>query len=129
MINRRVGAWAVVVAVSLIFGANLALCQSAEEPFLPTWKLLKNEEKRQFIAGYMYGWRDAARVTDVAIEFVKSNPEQAVEGLEKVKSMYDLSRLRADTVTSELDRFFGDSGNKEATLSQAVTAVRKTLER
>jgi hypothetical protein len=72
----------------------------------------------------MYGWRDAAKVTDAAIDFVKQNPKDAVEGLTKVRSLYEMDGVRADALVHELELFFEKSENRESTLSQAVTAVR-----
>jgi hypothetical protein len=100
----------------------------SDDAFLPTWKLLKSAEKSQFIAGYLYGWRDAAKVTGVVIELVKENPKEAVEGLTKLQTLYSMEGLKADVVSNELDAFFSKSENKDATLSQAVTAVRAKLQ-
>jgi hypothetical protein len=102
---------------------------SAEHAFLPTWKLLKSEAKQHFVAGYLYGWRDAEKVTDIAIDYVKENPQGAVEGLERVRGIYDMQGLTADSMVRELDAYFSESGSKDATLSQAITAVRGRLGR
>lgn len=117
------------LAPAVVFFATMAgvsISKAAgEEPFLPTWKLLKGSEKTQFIAGYLYGWRDAARVTDAAIEFVKENPTEAVEGLEKIRSLYAGSETTPDVVAREIDAFFSKSENSEATFAQAITVVTK----
>jgi hypothetical protein len=97
--------------------------------FGPTWKLLDPEAKRQFIAGYLFAFSDAARITDIALEYIKDNPQAAVSGLERIRSVYDMHGLTADMVVHELDVYFKESGGKEATLSQAVTAVRSQLGR
>lgn len=102
---------------------------AAEASFLPTWKLLRNEGKQQFVAGYLFGWRDAKRVTDVAIEYVKGNPGGAVRGLERIRGLYDMEGLTAESVVRELDDYFAGAEGKEATLSQAITAVRARLGR
>lgn len=100
-----------------------------QSPFLPTWKLLRGDSKQQFVAGYLFGWRDAARVTDVAIEYVQQNPNNAVQSLEKIKGLYDMNDLTADMVVRELDRYFSENDSKDATLPQAITAVRMRLGR
>lgn len=100
-----------------------------EASFLPTWKLLHNEGKQQFVAGYLFGWRDAGRVTDAAIEYAREHPENAVNGLERIRGIYDMEGLTAETVVRELDSFFSGSAGKDATLSQAITAVRRRLGR
>jgi hypothetical protein len=105
------------------------MCESKLAPeasFLPTWKLMNNEAKQQFIAGYLFGWRDAGRVTDAAIEYAREHPSDAVNGLEKIRSMYDTAGLSSERVVGELDSFFASDG-KDATLSQAITVVRRRL--
>jgi hypothetical protein len=127
----QASALALVVYVSACPG-SVAQAESktaAEASFLPTWKLLRNDSKQQFIAGYLFGWRDAKRVTDIAIDFVKENPSDTVSGLERIREIYDMEGLTAESVVRELDAFFADSEGKEATLSQAITAVRARLAR
>jgi hypothetical protein len=105
------------------------MCESKLAPeasFLPTWKLLNNEAKQQFVSGYLFGWRDAGRVTDAAIEYARQHPNDAVNGLEKIRTLYDTSGLSAERVVGELDSFFASDG-KDATLSQAITAVRRRI--
>lgn len=120
-------AYGVACAISLAaVAAALSVTDAvADEPFLPTWKLLKGSERSQFIAGYLYGWRDAARVTDAAIEFVKENPTEAIDGLQKIRSLYAGTDSTPDVVASALDSFFSKSENSDATLAQAITVVTK----
>lgn len=121
---------ALFATIAAMIPVALAESTGVPEPsFSPTWKLLRNEAKQQFIAGYLFGWRDAKRVTEVAIEFVKENPTDAVSGLERVRELYDMKGLTAESMVRELDTFFAESEGKDATLSQAITAVRMRLGR
>jgi hypothetical protein len=97
------------------------------ESFLPTWKLMSDEEKQQFIAGYLQGWRDAAKVTDIAISFVKSNPQRAIASLEGIKELYNIREIRPSEVTQEIDLFYADPSNSNAPLSKAITAARARI--
>ena len=119
-----------MVTLLMVFSCPLkGACESKLAPeasFLPTWKLLNNDAKQQFVAGYLFGWRDAGRVTDAAIEYARQHPNEAVNGLEKIRAMYDTGGLSAERVVGELDSFFASEG-KNATLSQAITAVRRRL--
>lgn len=111
---------------------TLGVAESSNAPeasFLPTWKLLRADAKQQFISGYLFGWRDAKKVTDVAIDYVKENPANAVSGLERVRGIYDMEGLTPESVVRELDNYFSGSEGKDATLSQAVTAVRMRMGR
>lgn len=119
----------VQLLISSLLLASTSAAQTREQlPFLPTWKLLTRDQKRDFVAGYVQGWRDAAQVTDIAIGYVRENPKQAVEGLEKIRRLYDLSNLRSDGLVDGVDGFYSDPKNASATLSAAVTAVRAALE-
>jgi hypothetical protein len=100
-----------------------------EASFAPTWRLLKGDSKQQFVAGYLFAWRDAARVTDAAIEYAREHPQNAVTGLERIRGIYDMEGLTAESMARELDKFFTESDGREATLSQAMTAVRSRLGR
>ena len=115
-----------------IFAMKSGLCESkvaSEASFLPTWKLLSNQGKQQFVAGYIFGWRDAARVTDAAIEYAREHPSNAVSGLERIREIYNLEGLTAEGMVRELDVFFNQAEGREATLSQAITAARRRLGR
>lgn len=121
-----------LVCICLVLPSTILRAESklgSEASFLPTWKLLRNEGKQQFVAGYLFGWRDAKRVTDIAIEYVKENPGDAVSGLERIRGLYDMEGLTAESVVRELDEYFSKSEGKDATLSQAITAVRTRLGR
>ena len=121
-----------IVGLSVAFSSQLVVAEGStqtEASFLPTWKLLNSEAKQQFVAGYLFGWRDAARVTDLAIEYVKENPNNAVSGLERVRQIYDMEGLTAESMVRELDRFFSESEGRDATLSQAMTAAKLRMGR
>ena len=70
---------------------------------------------------------DAAKVTDIAIGFVKENPGKAVESLEGVKKLYDLSSLKPEALVEEIDAFYSKGDNSRATLSAAVTSAKTSL--
>ncbi|NMC64310.1 MAG: hypothetical protein GYA55_14190 [SAR324 cluster bacterium] len=95
--------------------------------FYPTWKLLSPAEKQQFVAGYILGWKDAARVTDIVITYVKENPGKAVEGLEQIKDLYNLGDIKPGLMASAVDEFFNSPENKNAGLSQAVSAAKRAI--
>jgi hypothetical protein len=108
--------------------AGRAHAETSRGSFLPTWKLLSTEQKQQFIAGYIQGWRDAARVTDIAIGYVRTNPEKALDGLEGVKQLYDLSGVKPTQLAQEVDAFYADPENGGAPLSLAITSAKRRLQ-
>ena len=125
----------------LVFFTALVLCsatvlhaeesssgkQSVGQAIYPVWKLLTREQKMQFVAGYVQGWKDASKVTDIAIGFVRDNPNEAVSGLEKLKSLYDLSDVSPSLITTQLDGFFARTENQSASLSLAISTARSGL--
>lgn len=120
--------------VSLTLGLTLTVgcpqsagAEDEKAAFLPTWKLLNPQEKQQFMAGYLYGWRDAAKVTDIAISYVKENPQKAVEGLESIRALYDVSRFNSSAIAHEVDGFFQDSDNRDASLTAAISFAKSRL--
>ncbi|MFM1847054.1 MAG: hypothetical protein RL417_528 [Pseudomonadota bacterium] len=119
-----------VLSVVLLLGSSLpgyAAGPGEEQPFLPTWKLLNSEQKQQFIAGYLFGWNDAAQITSIVAGFVKENPEQAQRGLEKLQSLYDVGDLKPGAIAREVDNFFNDPSNTAAGLSRAVSFAKERL--
>ena len=85
------------------------------------------QEKQHFIAGYLQGWLDAAKVTDIAIGFIKENPAKAIESLEGIKKVYDVSFVKPGNLVDEIDAYYAVSENKNATLSAAVTSAKASL--
>lgn len=125
MRNSRI--WAsILVCVTLLACTGAPLRADSETPFLPTWKHLNSEQKRQFIAGYVFGWNDARKVTDIAIEYIRSNPKKAVESLESIKSLYDLGEIDPATAALQLDNFFAEPENSGASLSVAISALKNS---
>lgn len=115
-------------ALVFLFCATLTARQGmAQGSFLPSWKLMNAQEKQHFIAGYVQGWRDAQQVTDITISYVKKNPANAVSGLEKMRSLYDLSGAKPELLARAIDVFYMDPANGNASLSSAVTAARNAL--
>ena len=136
--NRLVTIFAAAYVAALIFGTApiisvVAQPSSAETElgrlsergasFLPIWKLLSHGEKQQFIAGYIQGWKDAAKVIDVAIAYVRDNPKQALQSLERIKSLYLLSDAKATAIVERIDDFYTKPENRDAPLSLAISAA------
>jgi hypothetical protein len=113
----------------IVYPRNIMAEELVQQSFLPTWKLLTAQDKQMFMAGYIQGWKDAAKVTDVAIGYVKNNPEEAIAGLEGIKKLYDLGSLRPQQLADAVDAFYSDPDNSRAPLTRAITAVKKTVNR
>lgn len=100
---------------------NCGFVYGDEPAFLPTWKLLSPAEKRTYVAGYLHGWRDAARVTRIVRDHVRAHPDQALESLEKVEAIYDLPPISPEVLVGDVDEFFGEPENQTAVLSRALS--------
>lgn len=114
-----------VVLLTACYALPTAHAEAA--PFYPNWKLLKKEEKTQFIAGYLRAWEDAQRTLEVVEQYVSENPQSAHSSVKKIRKIYDFTTLRADTVVREVDAFYGEAKNHTQPLSIAVTAARSKL--
>ena len=126
-LNRwlSLGLLAIAVAVApLSLKAESEPEAAGPAPFYPVWRLLSQEQKSQYLAGYVQGWKDASKVTDIAIQYVKENPQEAVSGLQKLKVLYDLSDVSPSLLVSQIDRFFIDPKHQSASLSLAISSVR-----
>ena len=116
----------IIAALTLISFSGLAHCEE-QASFLPTWKLLSPEAKEQFIAGYLQGWKDAEQVTIIATQYVKENPQKALEGLEKIRALYDMSSLTSSAIAKEIDQFYQNPSNGSAGLAKAVSVAKQRL--
>ena len=103
------------IALFCVFSTELR----AEEPFLPTWKLMSQDAKRQFVAGYLFGLKDAENVLDIAIQYIQENPNKAIEGLKKIKSVYEHEDAKPDKIAKAMDEYFADNANAKSTLATA----------
>ncbi len=98
------------------------------QSFLPTWKLLNPQEKQLFISGYLHGWKDAARVTELVQQHVTEHPEQTLKSLRTIRSIYDLGGKNTRSLgplVKGIDEFYANPDNARAALSRAITASTK----
>jgi len=115
-----------LVAMCILAVGTVISPVRAEEPFNPVWQLMNRKEKQQFIAGYLFGMKDAATMTNYLRDFVRDNPQSAEESLERLRALYSgLSEGKPDSVVAGIDAFYKDGKNREAPLSRAITAVER----
>lgn len=116
-----------LATIAFLWQFSAIAAPPSESPFLPTWRLLNPEQKQQFIAGYLFGWNDAARITGIVAGYVKDNPGEAQRGLEKLQSLYDVNELKPSAIAREVDEFYRDPANGNAGLSLAVSQAKSRL--
>lgn len=114
----------IFLASFIALGLPASALETEQADFGPTWKLLNTQEKQQFISGYLHGWKDARVVTDIAAKYVRENPDQAVQGMEKIRELYNLSDLRPEGLVRQIDAFFQQPENSRASLSRAISAAK-----
>ncbi|RMG44022.1 MAG: hypothetical protein D6719_02565 [Candidatus Dadabacteria bacterium] len=102
--------------------------ENSEKPFLPIWKLMDQEAKRHFVAGYLQGWRDAARVTEITTEYIRENPDRAIESLESIRRLYSSSAPAPDRLVSAIDAYYAKAVNSKSPFSKAISAARAGLQ-
>ncbi|MGI6525310.1 MAG: hypothetical protein ACOX2O_08505 [Bdellovibrionota bacterium] len=99
-----------------------------DSPFLPAWRLLNNNDKQQFVSGYQQGWKDAVKIIDIVIGYLKTNPAEGAKALEQIRNIYNLSTIKTHTLVHEIDLFYANPQNNTAPLSKAVTAAKTKLQ-
>ena len=130
MINHSVKQIAFLLSVSLSTLLLYFWCgvpSAGSDTFLPTWRLLSVEQKQQFISGYLFGWRDAARITRIAAEYVRENPQKGLESLENIQSLYHFSDIKPAVMVSAIDTFYAEPKNNNASLFMAITAAQRSI--
>lgn len=114
--------------LSLIFiWLTSAWADVSDSSFAATWKLLDGASRQQFVAGYLQAWADAAKVNEVAVDYIKENPVKAVDGLQSIKGLYDFSEISPGRLVDALNAFYSDPSNQSAGLAKAVTAIKGQL--
>lgn len=112
--------------ISLLFTS--AELWADQQSFAPTWKLFKHrEEKVQFIAGYLYAAQDFKRISEIAVNYIKDQPEKAVESLESLSRLYDFSSGSPDRLALYVDQFYADPENSSASLSKALSYAKSEM--
>lgn len=110
------------------FASPIAVVQEAKADsnasFYPIWNLLKPEERKMFVSGYLHGWRDSKRVTEILLTHVADKPDSAVSSLEKVRDIYKVSEVPVEQLLSRLTEFYMDPANHNASLSVAISSSR-----
>jgi hypothetical protein len=119
------------VCEALLFAPTRVVAEDTDKPltkaFYPTWKLLNKAEKQHFVSGYKFASDDMARVLEIVSKFIKDNPEQAEEGIQSLRRVFDYSKISPERLALELDAFFIRSENQEASLSKAISAAKQQM--
>ncbi len=117
--------------ITLILSCNLSMftgiCLADTEPFLPTWKNLKPNEKQLYIAGYLNGLRDTEEVVSIAAEYVEKNPALVAQTLKKVQQLCSVSDVGAGALVPEIDAYYSKLENQSAALSLALSSAQQKI--
>ena len=117
-----------LIASSLLLFLTVAATASAtseEEPIYPLWQHLDQNGKRQFVEGYIAGFRDARVLGEIALEYAKVNPITVQKGLKDILTHYRLTPLGANQLVPLLDEHLSDQKNREQSLRMAINAVQR----
>ena len=119
--------WLLVLSIGFggWFGGSLARAEgSAEAPVYPTWKLLGPEAKKYFVAGYVYGHREARALGEVAVTFAQQNPTNAAAGLERILPLYRLTEDSPTTLVPKIDEYLKNPANQEQSLRFIINRLQ-----
>lgn len=113
--------------VAFGMGQHLAIAQSkSASPFLPIWKLLSQQQKINFLSGYLHAWADADQVLGIAASYVEENPENAAGAIDQLRALYNFEGISPEVAQKEVDQFYSDAENQAAPLSRAISKIRRT---
>jgi hypothetical protein len=128
---RKTLLYGLFVCVPLLVGTISAAADdtptAATNAFYPTWKLLNQAEKQHFVSGYKFASEDMHRVLEIVAKFIKENPDQAVEGINSLKRVFNYASVNPDRLAIELDAYFANSENQKASLSKAISAAKQRM--
>jgi len=113
------------LTLALLLSPIVHSVSASETSFMPTWRLLSQEQKQTFVAGYLHGWRDARRVAEIVGEHLERNPDQVHKSMQAMQGIYDLSELRPEQIVREIDQFYQEPENARAPLSKAISSSRR----
>jgi len=112
------------LSLALLISPVAQTASAGETSFMPTWRLLNQEQKQTFVAGYLHGWRDARRVAEIVGEHLERNPDQVHKSMQAMQAIYDLSELRPERIVRDIDQFYQEPENARAPLSKAISSSR-----
>lgn len=116
-----------LAAILLVASPSAAVAQSSssETPIYPIWRLMDEQAKRQFIAGYLYGFRDARALGEIAVEFSKQNPPDLAQGLSALLSHYQLTRMRPEQLVPLIDEHLEDTSHHSESLRIIINKIQR----
>ena len=97
----------------------------AEPPIYPVWKTMSGPAKRQFLAGYLMGFRDAKTLGEIALSYSRQHPEKASSGLERLLEFYHLSALSPAELVPLLDDYFSEMEHRSDSLRLAINNLQR----
>ena len=110
--------------IVLTGGPTIGLAEeNTDTPIASSWKAMDEGSKRQFIAGYLFGFRDARALGEIAVEYSKSNPKDTTVGLTDLLSHYRLTNLSPTELVPLLNEYFKDPKNQSDSLRAAIAKL------
>jgi len=98
------------------------IANAQEQQFYTSWKLMNNQEKQQFIAGYMMAYANARKIAELTAQYSEHEPAKALESLRKLPNFFTIPNISPGILTQEVDTFYSDPENWSANFSKAVSA-------
>ena len=110
---------------SLVTISNAAAQPVSETPIYPVWRLMDDNAKRQFLAGYLYGFREARSLGEVALEYSKTKPQDLESGLSAILQHYKLTTLAPDKLAPLLDEYLQAPERQNDSLRLAINRLQQ----
>lgn len=103
----------------------VAADQDKEIPIYPTWRLMNDEARRQFTAGYIFGHREAKALGEVVVEYLKQNPNPKAEEVAAVLNHYRLTTMTANQLVPMIDEHLGEPENQRQSMRVIINNLNR----
>ena len=97
--------------------------ENTDTPIAGSWRAMDDPSKRQFVAGYLFGFRDARALGEIAVEYARANPKDATVGLTDLLSHYRLTNMSPSELVPLLNEYFKDPKNQSDSLRAAIAKL------
>ena len=105
----------------ILSGISLAtVVQADEAPFYPIWRNLDRNSQELYVSGYLHGLRDAEEIIRIARDYVKDNPNLALQSLDKVRKICSVRDVSANIIVPEVNSYYSNIENQEGSFSNAI---------
>lgn len=96
-----------------------------EIPIYPTWQLMDDDAKRQFLAGYIFGHREARALGEVVVEYLRQNPQADPDDVAGVLEHYRLTSMTSNQLVPLIDQYLKNPEHQKQSLRAIINHLNR----